>query len=141
MAGYIKVSDWETLGTGETAVGGNSGNVISAIDTGDIQFTGVPTPGARLPGVRFIEDLTASQGNIVPARFIFLMFGLAAAVFAIGALQKMFTNILISVVGGGVVLAIIATPSFGISVLWVLVVYAIVGLAVVIVGERVSTGY
>ena len=140
VGGYINVDGWEAQGTGETAIGGNSGNIIAPIDTG-LQFTGVPTPGARLPGVQFIEDITAAQDSPVPPQYIFLMIGLSGAVFAIAGLQRLFGNILISVVGGGVVIALISTPAFGIAVIWVVVVYGIIGAAVVIIGDRVSTGY
>lgn len=138
MPGTIKVSGWAAIGTGETSDGGNDNDVITEVNTGG-QYSGVPTPGARLPGVNFVEN--SVEGTGVPAQYIFLMVGLGLALFAIAALQRMFNNVLISVVGGGMALAIIAAPSFGFSVIWVVAVYGIVGAAVVVIGDRVSTGY
>lgn len=59
----------------------------------------------------------------------------------IAVVQTFFNNILLSVVAGGVVLAVIATPTVGIGAIWVLLFYAVVAACVVIVGQRTSVGY
>ena len=50
--------------------------------------------------------------------------------------HRLVDNILISVVAGGVVLTAAAAPTIGISTIWVLLVYGLIGGTVVIVGKR-----
>ena len=90
-----------------------------------------------LPLIGFaVEGATTAAG--VPPLVLWIMIGMALAFAVLVAVQRVADNILLSVVAGGLVLGLITTPSIGISSVWALMVYALIGGAVVVIGRRLS---
>ena len=141
---YIEVDDWSLHATGGdvpplASDAASSGGAVTDVSADD-DF-GIPEDGVsrKLPGGNFIDEISNSVG--VPYYFIWTLIGFGLAIVIIAIVQTFFNNILLSVVAGGVVLAVIATPTVGIGAIWVLLFYAVVGACVVIVGQRTSVGY
>jgi hypothetical protein len=141
---YIGVDDWGLHATGGdvpplASDAASSGGAVTDVAAPD-DF-GIPEDGVsrKLPGGNFIDEISTSVG--IPYYFIWTLIGFGLAIVIIAVVQTFFNNILLSVVAGGVVLAVIATPTVGIGAIWVLLFYAVVAACVVIVGQRTSVGY
>ena len=97
----------------------------------------IDSEGGGLPFIGFAVN-RASTAAAVPTILLWTMIGMAAAFAALVLTQRAVGNIMISVIAGGLVLAALMTPSIGLSSVWVLMVYALIGGAVVIIGRRLS---
>lgn len=106
-------------------------NLFGEMDT-DYQFRSISMQDWQVPDVDFVLGQSELAGISSDLYFVFILVGLAICVFIICALQRMFGNILISLIGGGTVLAIISMPPISIIDMWVVVLYAIVVLGVVV---------
>ena len=91
----------------------------------------------ELPLIGFAVN-RASRSAGVPTLLLWTMIGSAAAFAALVATQRATGNIMISVIAGGLVLGLLTTPSIGLSSVWVLLVYGLIGGTVVIIGRRLA---
>ena len=57
---------------------------------------------------------------------------------ALVGVQRATGNILLSVVAGGLVITALTSPSIGLSSVWVILVYGLIGGTVVIIGNRLQ---
>ena len=90
-----------------------------------------------LPLIGFaVERASISAG--VPTLLLWTMIMIAIAFAVLVAVQRAASNILISVIAGGMVLGLLSTPTIGLSSVWVIMVYGLIGGAVVVIGRRIS---
>ena len=83
-----------------------------------------------------VEKASTSAG--VPTLLLWTLIGMTVAFVAIVVTQRMTQNILLSVIAGGLALTVLTTPSIGLSSVWVLMVYALMGGTVIIIGRRLA---
>ena len=134
----VTVSSFSPTRAPSVASAGLAQSSESALAVSDVDTTvaGVTTVGDNLPFSDLIESV-ATTGD-VPEKFLWVMLGFSGAVLALVVVQWFTQNILLAVIGGGVVLTMLTTPSVGISVVWVLIFYGLVAGAVVLIGKRLS---
>ena len=92
---------------------------------------------AGLPLIGFAVERASASAEI-PTLVLWTMIGFGATFAAMVAVQKAAGNILVTVVVGGLVLSVITVPSIGLAAVWVVFVYGVIGLAVVVIGERMQ---
>lgn len=90
-----------------------------------------------LPFIGFAVEQATTAAN-VPPLVLWIIIGMAIAFAVLVGVQRVASNILLSVIAGGLVLGLITTPSIGISSVWGLMVYALIGGAVVLIGRRLA---
>ena len=92
---------------------------------------------AGLPLIGFAVE-RASAAAEVPTLVLWTMIGFGLAFVTMVAVQRKIGNILVTVAVGGLVLSVITVPSIGLAAVWVVFVYGVLGLAVVVIGERMQ---
>ena len=97
----------------------------------------IPSDGGGLPLVGFVVE-RASASAAIPSLFLWTLIGFGAAFAVLVAAQKATGNIMVSVIAGGVALAVLTGPFIGISSVWVVMVYGLIGATVVVIGNRLQ---
>ena len=133
----IEFSRWQTFQpTFEAPQATNRGNFVGPSSaTGD--FAGV-RPTTNLPGASFLARMSGDSG--VPLRWLWVIITFPMAMIAIAWIQRLFDNIVYSVIAGGVVLVALCSPAVGLATVWVVIFYAILSACVVVIGRRLSAG-
>ena len=133
------VSGWSTYQpTFNPPDAANRGAFLGPADP-DRNFAGVREASTTgLPGAAFLSQI--AQGSGTPLRFLWVTITFPIAMIAIAVVQRVFDNIIYSVVAGGIVLVALCSPAVGLATVWVVIFYAILCACVVVIGRRISAG-
>ena len=116
-------------------LGPDGGGVLTGAIEPPVALVTVPNVKSKLP--LFGDSIgRLSERQNVPQEFFWVLISFGLCIITLVIVHRLVDNILISVVAGGVVLTAAAAPTIGISTIWVLLVYGLIGGTVVIVGKR-----
>ena len=76
----------------------------------------------------------------MPLRWLWTIITFPLVMLVIGLVQRWFDNIIYSVCAGGFALVALCSPAVGLSVVWVVIFYAILSACVIVIGRRLSAG-